>query len=277
MSDVRLITLTTLAMLAFAGNSLLCRLALKETEIDASSFTAIRLISGALILWLIMVLRHNKAEGQGSWWSALSLFLYAAGFSFAYISLAAGTGALLLFGAVQVSMISVGLWRGERLVVTQWFGFMLAFGGLLGLLLPGLSAPPIVGASLMLMAGVAWGVYSLRGKGAGDPVGVTAGNFIRTVPMALVLVLVMYGQITADWSGTAYAIASGVLASGIGYVIWYAALPSLQATTAASVQLTVPVIAALGGVVLLSEPISWRLVLAAVAILGGVAMVIRGR
>ncbi len=275
MSPIRLFTLTSLAMLAFAGNSLLCRAALKHTAIDASSFTVVRLISGALALWLLVRLRSGRTTGQGNWGSALALFAYAAGFSFAYVSLSAATGALLLFGAVQATMIGVGLWRGERLRRWQLVGLVLALSGLLGLLLPGLSAPPLLGALLMLAAGAAWGVYSLRGKGAGDPTRVTAGNFVRAVPMALVMGLLTLNQATLDTPGIAYAVASGALTSGIGYAIWYTALPDLKATHAATIQLSVPVIAALGGIGLLGEPLTLRLVLASIAVLGGIALVIR--
>ncbi|MEY4911301.1 MAG: hypothetical protein RL761_964, partial [Pseudomonadota bacterium] len=201
MSLLRIFGLTSLAMLAFAGNSLLCRLALKHTPIDPASFTAIRLVSGALMLFLIVKLRRKTVMGQGNWLSAFALFVYAAGFSFAYVSLTAATGALLLFGAVQATMISHGLWAGERLHSLQWLGLLLAFGGMVGLLLPGLAAPPLLGSVLMLGAGVAWGFYSLRGKGAGDPTGVTAGNFIRAAPMAVVLSLLLLSQLQvhASW------------------------------------------------------------------------------
>lgn len=274
MSHVRIISLTTLAMIAFAGNSLLCRQALKYTTIDPASFTTIRLISGALVLWFLVRLKHSSPEGQGNWASAFALFAYAAGFSFAYISLSAASGALLLFGAVQVTMIGHGLWKGERLRALQVFGVLLAFGGLIGLLLPGLSAPPLMGAGLMIGAGIAWGIYSLRGKGAGDPTRVTAGNFMRAVPITLVLSVFTLSFATVDTAGIYLAISSGALASGLGYAIWYTVLPALKNTSAASVQLSVPVIAALGGIMFLSEPLTWRLILASVAILGGIALVI---
>jgi drug/metabolite transporter (DMT)-like permease len=261
-------------MIAFAGNSLLCRQALKYTAIDPASFTAIRLISGALVLWILVRMKHDAPAGEGSWISAIALFAYAAGFSFAYVSLSAGTGALLLFAAVQVTMISFGVWAGERLHLLQIVGVMLAFGGLVGLLLPGLSAPPLSGAMLMVGAGIAWGVYSLRGKGAGDPTRVTAGNFLRAVPVTVVLSLLMFRFVSVDIAGVGFAIASGALASGLGYAIWYTVLPALKNTSAASVQLSVPVIAALGGIVFLSEPLTLRLILASVAILGGIALVI---
>jgi drug/metabolite transporter (DMT)-like permease len=274
MSYARTIGLTSLAMLAFAGNSLLCRVALKETTIDPASFTAIRLVSGALMLWLVVRLKQGAPRGTGNWSSAFALFVYAAGFSFAYISLPAGSGALLLFGAVQATMIGYALWKGERLRGLQTAGVLLAVGGLVGLLLPGLSAPPLKGALLMIGAGIAWGVYSLRGKGTGDPTRVTAGNFMRAVPITLALSLLMIDFVSVDAGGFYYAVASGALASGLGYAIWYTALPSLKNTSAASVQLSVPVIAALGGIVFLGEPVTLRLILASVAILGGIALVI---
>ena len=281
MPPLRIFGLTSLAMLAFAGNSLLCRLALKHTSIDAASFTAIRLVSGAVMLLLIVKLRHKTAVGRGNWLSAFALFAYAAGFSFAYVSLPAATGALLLFGAVQATMTSHGFWAGERLRSLQMLGLLLAFGGMVGLLLPGLAAPPLLGSVLMLGAGVAWGVYSLRGKGAGDPTGVTAGNFLRAASMAVVLSLVLLSQpemrASMDTSGFYYALASGALTSGIGYAIWYTVLPALKATQAATVQLSVPVIAALGGIVFLGESLTLRLILASIAILGGIALVILER
>jgi drug/metabolite transporter (DMT)-like permease len=281
MSHVRIVILTALAMLAFAGNSLLCRLALKHTPIDPASFTAIRLLSGAMALFLIVKLRRTAVKGQGNWPSAFALFVYAAGFSFAYVSLPAATGALLLFGAVQVTMISHGFWKGERLSSLQLLGLLLAFGGMVGLLLPGLAAPPLLGSVLMLGAGVAWGFYSLRGKGAGDPTGVTAGNFMRAAPMAVALTLLLLIQLerraSLDTAGFYYAFASGAVTSGIGYAIWYTALPALKATQAATVQLSVPVIAALGGVVFLGEAITSRLIVASVAVLGGIALVILER
>jgi len=274
MSVARVITLTSMAMLAFAGNSILCRVALKHTAIDPASFTTIRLISGALVLWLIVNFRRDTSSVTGTWPSAFALFVYAAGFSFAYVSLSAGTGALLLFGAVQVTMISAGLWSGERLHGWQVIGLLLAFAGLTGLMMPGLSAPPLLGSALMLAAGVAWGIYSLRGKGAGDATRVTAGNFMRSVPITLLLALVLYQRSNLDVNGILYAMVSGALASGVGYAIWYTVLPALKNTSAASVQLSVPVIAAVGGVIFLAEPMTLRLLLTSTAILGGIALVI---
>jgi drug/metabolite transporter (DMT)-like permease len=192
MPSPRTLTLTALAMLAFAGNSLLCRIALKHTSIDAASFTTIRLLSGAVMLWLVVRIRRGTPAGAGNWLSSFALFAYAAAFSFAYVSLSAATGALLLFGAVQATMISYGIWSGERFVRVQLVGLALAFGGIVGLLLPGLAAPPLLGSLLMLSAGIAWGIYSLRGKGAGDPTKVTAGNLLRAVPIAVALSIAMF-------------------------------------------------------------------------------------
>lgn len=277
LKPLRVIALTTLAMMAFAANSLLCRAALAGTAIDAASFTTIRLASGALILWLAVRWRHGAGPVRGSWLSALALFAYAAAFSFAYLELSAATGALLLFGAVQATMIGHGLIRGDRLNRVQTAGLVAACAGLVGLLLPGLTAPAPRGAALMLGAGVAWGVYSLRGRGAGDPTQATAGNFMRSVPITVALSVLELGHAQLDAAGVGYALASGALTSGIGYVIWYAALPALRAATAATVQLSVPVIAAFGGIAMLGEALSVRLVLASVAVLGGIALVIFGK
>ena len=275
MSRTRVFVLTLLAMTAFAGNSLLCRLALKDTHIDAASFTSIRIISGALILWLIVRMRGGTHSASGSWLSALALFLYAGGFSFAYVSLSAGTGALLLFGAVQVTMIGYGLWAGEPLRKRQVAGFILAFGGLIGLLLPGLSAPPLQGSLLMLGAGVAWGVYSLRGTSSGgDATRNTAGNFLRAVPFAVALSVARFPWASFDSVGVWYAIASGALTSGLGYSIWYTALKGLKTSSAATVQLSVPIIAAIGGMVFLGEHLMVRFLITSAAILGGIALVI---
>jgi len=274
MNFPRLFALTALALLCFAGNSLLCRLALKQTGIDAASFTAIRIVTGALTLGFVVWLRNAAPTGRGNWISATALFAYAAGFSFAYVSLPAASGALLLFGAVQATMIGYGFWTGERFAGLQLVGLVLALAGLVGLLLPGLSAPPLLGSVLMLGAGIAWGVYSLRGKGAGDPTQVTAGNFLRAIPFAVVLGVLMGNQLTVDAAGVCYAAASGALTSGLGYAVWYTVLPALKATQAATLQLSVPVLAALGGIVFLGEQLTLRLVLASLAILGGIALVI---
>lgn len=277
MSRTGVFLLTALAMLAFAANSVLCRAALKDTGIDAASFTAVRLASGALTLWLIVAMRNGRATAEGNWASAVALFAYAAPFSYAYVSLSAGAGALLLFGAVQATMILWGWWRGERLDARQITGLALALGGLTYLMLPGITAPPLGGALLMIAAGIAWGVYSLRGRGAARPLVATAGNFLRAAPLGIALGVLALPWLQFDAAGMGYAIASGAFASGVGYAIWYAALPGLRAASAATVQLSVPVIVALGGVVLLGEPITLRLALASIAILGGIALVIMAR
>jgi len=272
---MRIIVLTTLSMVAFAGNSVLARMALEYTDIDAASFTSIRLISGAIVLLLAVRIGNRPSGDKGSWWSAAALFAYAAGFSFAYVSLPTATGALLLFGAVQVTMIVYGLWVGERLLKLQLAGIVLAFGGLLLLFLPGLSAtPPLASSLLMLGAGVCWGIYSLRGKGVGDPVCTSAGNFARAVAFTVILSVFLLSRLSLDIAGIWYAVVSGALTSGLGYVIWYMAMPELKATNAAIVQLSVPVIAAVGGIIFLGESITLRLAFAASAILGGIALVI---
>jgi drug/metabolite transporter (DMT)-like permease len=276
MSSARVFLVTSLAMLAFAGNSVLCRLALARTLIDPASFTAIRLLSGASFLWVVVKLRGGNASGGGNWLSALALLIYALGFSLAYVGLSAATGALLLFGAVQATMLGVGIVRGERLNKRQIIGVLLALGGLIALLLPGLSAPPLGSAALMAGAGVAWGVYSLRGQGAGDSTKVTAGNFLRATPAALLICLVS-PHMPLDQRGVACAVLSGAVASGLGYTLWYTVLPSLKSTLAAVVQLSVPVIATLSGSALLDEAVTRRVMLASGAILGGIALVVLAR
>lgn len=269
--------LTTLAMLAFASNSLLCRVALRDTEIDAASFTSIRLASGALVLALLLRTRGQRPTAAGSWPMAAMLFAYAVFFSFAYRDLTAATGALLLFGAVQLTMMAWGLLSGERLRGVRLLGVLAAIAGLVWLLLPGLSAPPPGEAAMMLAAGAAWGVYSLLGRSAGEPIAATGGNFVRTIPFAAALSLATASLVSPDPTGVMYAVISGAVTSGLGYVLWYAALPMLAATSAATIQLSVPAIAAVAGAVLLAEPITWRLVLASAAILGGIALTIRGK
>ena len=278
MSAKRSLVLTALAMLAFAANSVLCRLALREGAIDAASFTAVRLLSGALMLALILLLRDRQVKAmvtQGNHGSALALFVYAAGFSLAYVALATGTGALLLFGAVQATMVGVGLYRGERLARAQWLGLALALSGLVALMLPGATAPPLAAAIVMLVAGAAWGVYSLRGKVAADSTAVTAGNFLRALIWLLPLALFAWPSQWPKVSGLLYAALSGALASGAGYATWYLALRGLASSTAATVQLSVPVLAALAGVLWMDEALTLRLVLASAAILGGITLVIR--
>mgnify|MGYP003639885435 FL=1 len=273
----RTLLLTTLAMLAFAGNSLLCRLALRDTDIDAASFTSLRLLAGAVTLWLLMRLRKANRGTAGSWPAATALFVYAAAFSFAYINLDAGAGALILFGAVQLSMLAWGIYRGERLGLKGCSGLLLAFAGLLVLLLPGASRPPTGAALLMLLAGAAWGIYSLLGRGVNDPLAATTGNFLRAAPLALLLSVLFIGQASWDTPGLIYALLSGALTSGVGYAIWYSALRGLQSFQAACVQLSVPIIAALAGSLLLDEALSGRLLLSAAAVLGGIALVLSAK
>lgn len=273
---MRTALLTALALLAFAGNSLLCRLALAGAHTDPASFTAIRLVAGAMVLALLVRRRGKRLLGGGSWLAATALFVYAAGFSFAYVGLSTATGALLLFGAVQISMTGAGLWHGDRLARWQVAGLLGALAGLLLLLLPGLSSPAPLNAVLMIAAGVAWSVYSLRGRGAGDPTAATAGNFLRAAPMGLLL-LTLAPPSRFDRTGVACALLSGALTSGLGYVIWYKALRGLRPVTAATVQLSVPVLATIGGMVFLAEPFTTRILLSSAAILGGMALVILAR
>ena len=265
-------------MIAFAANSILCRLALQKPLIDAASFGSIRLVSGALTLALIV--RWMQRDGKRTktdWLAAAMLFLYVACFSFAYLSLSAGTGALILFGAVQFTMFVVGLHAGETFRPLSWTGLALAALGLVYLVSPGLSAPAPLGAGLMAVAGIAWGIYSLRGRGVTDPLCATAGNFRRAVPFALLVSLLFHAGFHAAPAGVALAVVSGAVTSAVGYVIWYAAMRGLSATRAATVQLSVPVIAALGGALLLSEPLTLRLLLSSVATLGGIALVLSQR
>lgn len=276
--NARTIGLTVVAMVAFAANSVLCRLALAQGAIDPASFTLIRIGAGTVMLWLILAASGKPKAARGGWSAALSLFTYAAAFSFAYVSLTAGAGALLLFGAVQATMVATGLVRGERPSRPQTLGFVLALAGLVALLLPGASAPPLVGAALMIVAGVAWGAYSLLGRAAADPLAATAGNFLRAPPLAA---LVAAATAFHGWKiapeGVIYAALSGAVASGLGYSIWYAALRGLSPVQAASVQLSVPVLAALAGTATLGEAVSLRFALSSIAILGGIALVIAGR
>lgn len=274
--SARTVVLTIVAMLAFAANSILCRLALAQGSIDPASFTLVRIASGVATLWLILAISGRARAVAGSWRAGFALFAYAAAFSFAYITLSAGAGALLLFGAVQATMVTTGLVRGDRLAPLQWLGFVAALGGLAALVAPGVSAPPLVGACLMLVAGIAWGAYSLFGRGASDPLAATGGNFLRALPMAAALLAVaaMVSGMKADSIGLVYAVLSGAVASGLGYTIWYAALPGLSPAQGASVQLSVPVITAIAGTLMINETITSRMVLSSIAILGGIALVI---
>ena len=279
MNTLRTPVLTSFALIAFAANSVLCRVALGEETIDAASFSTIRLVSGALALVCIsaLVRETERESSSGDWVSATALFLYAVPFSFAYVTLSTGTGALILFATVQTTMILAALWSGERPAPLEWVGLGTAVAGLIYLVFPGLTSPNPVGAALMSVAGMAWGVYSLRGRGVTTPVATTTGNFLRSVPFAFALSLVVMRQMEISQIGVLLAVASGAVASGVGYVLWYAALRDLTVTRAAMVQLSVPVLAALGGVVFLAEAVSLRLVLSAVAILGGVGIAVLSR
>ncbi|HEX2010009.1 MAG TPA: EamA family transporter [Roseateles sp.] len=273
----RLLSLSTAALLAFAANSLLCRLALQRASIDPASFTSLRLAAGALVLALIVWQRRPVAAVAPDWPAALMLWTYMACFSFAYLSLSAGSGALILFAAVQLTMFGAGLRAGERFAPAAWAGLALALAGLLYLVAPGLAAPPPGAAALMALAGLAWGVYSLRGRKAGDALGASAGNFLRALPLALLLSLMAASSRHLQGEGIILALVSGGLTSGLGYVLWYAALPGLSAMRAATLQLAVPPLAALGGVLLLGEALSLRLLLASAAILGGIALALLSR
>ena len=281
-------------MIAFASNSLLCRAALKHNDIDAASFTLVRIFSGALALWLLLSLQkritiqNNRNSGEnlpgstarwrfrqsGSWFSAFALVVYAAAFSSAYLALSAGTGALLLFGAVQATMILWGMYEGERLTMIQVVGFIVAVCGLVVLVFPGLSAPSLLGSILMLAAGVAWGIYSLKGRAEPNAATATTGNFVRAVPFAVVLTVGFAAWMHVNLAGFTYAVISGAITSGLGYVIWYKALPDLTAASAATVQLSVPVLAATGGILLLGEPITTRYLVASLAVLGGIGFIV---
>lgn len=269
----RSLSLVVVAMVAFAANSILARAALTETAIDPVSFTTIRIVSGALVLGLIVRLRGASVVGNGTWMLGGALFGYAILFALAYRSLSAATGALLLFGTVQATMVGWGLLRGEILVPRQWVGFTFAIAGLIWLLLPGLAAPPPVAAAMMIGAGLCWGVYSMRARGTGDPARATAANFARASVPALIVSLAFGARATLDPSGAGLALASGALASGAGYVIWYAALARIGAHSAAVAQLGVPVLVAIAGVLLLAEPLSARIVLSGSMILFGIALV----
>jgi drug/metabolite transporter (DMT)-like permease len=267
--------LTALAMLAFAANSVLCRMALGEQLIDAASFTSIRLVSGATFLVIILLSRNASLKSHRiDFKASIALFLYAVCFSFAYLELNTGTGALILFGMVQITIIVFGLLHGDRPGILAWTGIALACGGLVYLVFPGVSAPSASGTVLMGTAGLAWGMYTIRGKGVIDPIAATTWNFLATLPLTLLVSAIFLSAAQLQLPGILLAILSGVLASGAGYVIWYAALPYLKPSSAAAVQLSVPMIAAFGGVIFMAEPLTQRLIIASVAILGGLALVI---
>jgi drug/metabolite transporter (DMT)-like permease len=266
-------------MLAFAGNSILCRMALMDGSIDPASFTAIRLLAGALTLAVVMLAtrRGQNANARGSWAAAAMLFLYAVGFSYAYVSLGAATGALILFGFVQATMISVALYRGERPVGIEVLGWLVAIAGLTALLLPGASSPGWLAAGLMASAGIAWGIYSILGKNQPDPLSATGANFLRSTVFVLVLSALTVSRFELSSEGVLLAIISGALTSGIGYVVWYAALNYLSSLQAALVQLSVPALAAAGGALLLTEVLTLQIVLSGLAILGGLCIALLGK
>lgn len=264
------------ALIGFASNSLLCRLALlQEGTIDPASFTSIRLLSGAVTLTALAAAGRRLPFAHGNWTSAAALFGYAIAFSLAYVQLTAATGALILFTVVQVTMIGVGIANGERLRIVQWSGLALALAGLVILCAPGVRAPHPGAAASMTFAGVAWGIYSLRGRRSADPLLDTAGNFCRAVPLALLVSAVAFRSYEVTTHGALLAIASGALASGVGYSFWYAVVPKIRATAASVLQLLVPVIAAAGGVLMIGEAVTTRLTLAGIATIGGVALTLK--
>ena len=270
-----LIFLTAIALVAFAANSVLCRMALGSGSIDPVSFTSIRLVGGALALTLIFwVTQGNSAiqKPQGSWRSGVALFAYAISFSLAYISLSSGTGALILFGAVQITMLLAAFRSGEKMRAVQWIGFCIAIAGIVYLVTPGISAPDLGGALLMMISGIAWGLYSIAGKSVTAPIAMTAGNFIRAAVITVPTSICALAMMNVNSYGVSLALASGVVTSGMGYVIWYKAVPMLTTTQAAVVQLLVPLLAALGGVIFISEQFTVRLGIASLLILGGVVL-----
>lgn len=278
-SLLKTIILTGLALIAFAANSVLCRLALGNEAIDASSFTVIRLLSGAIVLCLIIVTtqKNTAASTKGGWTASFMLFLYAITFSYAYISLDTGTGALILFGSVQITMILLSLVSGTRLHLAEWIGVALAFTGFFYLILPGVTAPSTTGFLLMATAGIAWGIYTLKGRGSKNPLMDTAYNFFRTIPLVILLVIATINNTNYSSEGILLAVVSGGITSGIGYTIWYIALGGLSSTQAAVLQLSVPVIAAFGGIIFVSEAIAFRLIISAIMVLGGILMVVLGK
>lgn len=274
---MKIFLLTTFALVCFALNSILCRLALHTGEADAAGFTIIRLVSGATVLAIIYFFFGDKNADvkRGNWFSAFFLFAYAICFSFAYINLTTATGALILFGSVQMTMIIFALVNGERPRILEWLGLIFALGGLIYLVFPGLSAPPFLSSILMCFAGIAWGFYTLRGKGSKNPLADTSGNFLRAVPMVLIASIPFFAQIQLSNKGILLAILSGAIASGLGYSVWYAALKFHTATRAAILQLSVPIIAAIGGILFLSEEITIRLLIATILILGGIFLKVK--
>ena len=314
---------TTFALVAFAFNSILCRLALRGEEADAAGFTTVRIVAGAVALIAIsyvvgrrvpryrrphvskgnaMIPQHEshladanpappepnvalthvratdtRSTDTGSWASACLLFAYAVCFSFAYLGLTAGTGALILFGAVQMTMVVAAIFKGERPVPVEWTGLVAAVCGLVYLVFPGLASPPLVSSVLMAAAGMSWGFYSIRGRSSGDPLVNTTGNFVRSLPFAAAFAILFLPNLHLTGRGVLYAVLSGSLTSGVGYTVWYAALKHHTQMRAAVLQLAVPVIAATGGILFMAEAFTMRLLIAAVLILGGIALTIFSR
>jgi drug/metabolite transporter (DMT)-like permease len=270
---------TAFALVCFAFNSILCRLALQTNEIDAVSFTVVRIVSGVVVLLVVSLLfgESGSKKLRGNLLSAFFLFAYAACFSLAYINLTIATGALILFGSVQTTMIISALVAGDRLRVLEWLGLLIALGGLVYLVFPGLAAPPLFSSILMMSAGIAWGFYTLRGRGSANPLADTTGNFVYASFMIILVSLPFLAQIHSTQKGIVFAVLSGAIASGLGYAVWYAALKYHTASRAAILQLSVPVLTAVGGVIFLSEEIAMRLILATALILGGISPAIFGR
>ncbi|AOW85100.1 DMT family transporter [Vibrio mimicus] len=281
-TNIQTIGYTVAALTAFAANSVLCRIALKDDVIDASSFTAIRLLSGVFMFLVLLSFKAKQSvstpnKKAGNWKTALMLFIYAIAFSYAYISLDTGTGALVLFGAVQLTMIATSVFKGKELHISEWLGVLISFSGLAYLVYPTLTTPSLSGFILMGLSGIAWGMYTSVGRGSIDPMRDTASNFKYTVPLVVVLVLITFPAINISFYGVVLAVISGALASALGYTIWYIALRGLSEVEAAVVQLSVPVIAAIGGVLFVSESISIRLVIACILVLGGIFTVLVSR
>ena len=278
---IKTILFTGLALIAFAANSVLCRLALGGSAIDASTFTIVRLLSGVIVLTVILniskINSNSSPSTKGSWPASIALFLYAFTFSFAYVTLETATGALILFGSVQITMILLTIFSGNRLHISEWVGMAIAFAGFVYLVLPGVTTPSVIGFFLMTVSGIAWGVYTLKGRGSKSPIMDTAYNFLRTVPFVIILAIITMKYAHYSTEGILLAALSGGIASGIGYMIWYIALSGLSVTQAAVLQLLVPVIAAFGGIIFVSESISLRLAVSSTMILGGILMVVLGR
>jgi len=275
MNKLTLASYTTLTMIAFAGNSLFCRMALKETAIDPATFTSVRLLSGAAMLWLLISLQRQAPLAHGNWRSATALFIYAVALSFAYRSIDTGAGALMLFGAVQATMLIAGFIAGERMTAMQSAGFVAAMIGLVILVAPGVEAPSVLDSILMLASGIAWGVYSMFGRGQPNPAATTAGNFLRAAPLTVALSLLALPWLQLDVQGVLYAVLSGAVTSALGYVFWYRVLQHMRAMTASTVQLSAPVLAAIAGILLLGEAVTRDLLVSSVLILGGILLVLR--